>query len=167
MPKFPLYGASQEIQFRPRSQQGFGKSPAQGAFRPSSNAPVSGAAYDAVVIRDAVPVSFRLPAPEAEMSGGGGSSSGASGVSSQQRPPPKVMTGETSLEILRVASKTSYLTNEDLEEVQRFYHIPEIPIFLPEETNSFVSYSPYWSVSLEMFRMGMRLPATPFVNDFL
>ena len=152
------------------SAQGARKIPVQSALRPSpSNAPSLGAAYNAEVIRDAVPVSFRRPAPEAGTSGGGASSSSAARVYSQQGLPPEVTTGETSLEILREASKTSHLANEDLEEVQRFYYISEIPTFLPEETgtDSFVSSSPYWSVSLEMLRMGMRLPATHFVNDFL
>ena len=72
------------------------------------------------------------------------------------------------LTFYHLASKTPRLKRRDLKTLSQFYHFHEdVTAILPRVKDSYVTPSPYWVVNAEMLRLGLRLPASVFVSDFL
>lgn len=160
----------------PKSGKKAKRGPSQGeARRGASQGRSRVVPLNAPVIRDAVPVSFRPPAQGVEVDVDNLPLS-ASMASNRRRgsqitpagPSQPPLLEDRMLTFYRLASKAPRLKKGDLRKVCQFYHVPEdVHTELPTAKVSYLEPSPFWVVSAEMLRMGLRLPASVFVNNFL
>ena len=157
----------------PPSGKKTSRAPAQGEARKGVSRERSRVVpSNALVIRDAVPVSSRPPSQGMEENSGAPSYSAMEASNRrglvQDRPAEPPLSDDKILTFYRLASKTPRLKKRDLKTLSKFYHFHEdVAAILPRAKDSYVTPSPFWVVNAEMLRMGLRLPASVFVSSFL